>query len=287
MRKHINLTAFAFLAVCLVISSVSAISVDRFDNVNLVPGGEGRISVEVKNTLDYDIINVVLDLDLKNLPFIALSGSSDSVDEIREGDEKGFSFQLRASTSGVAGDYSIPYTLEYLDTNTDKVEKQTGTIGVTIEADPEFDISVNVDKPVVGENAIVTLKIINNGLADARFVSVETRAKGYTLLSDGKQYIGTVSSDDFETVNFDVKFTSDEPRFSATVTYRDFDNREKSFEIDESINLYSREKAIELGIISKSNTFLYIIIIVLLIVVFFVWRYAAKRRRVRRSMNNS
>ena len=107
----------------------------------------------------------------------------------------------------------------------------------------------------MGRQSKINLKIVNKGLADARFVSVNLNPSGFTLLSEKEVYIGTVDSDDFETATFEVIFTSEKPKLTATVEYTDFDNSKKLDEVNLPTKVYTQEKAIELGIIQRNNCY--------------------------------
>jgi len=261
----------------------SAAIVTDVSTQDLFPGSEATIRVEVENILDRDINDISLSLDFTGLPITPIGSSEDGVDEIEEEEEEDFIFRVRADNSISPGDYQIPYTLKYDDGDQ---KERSGTIGIRVIGNAEISFSVSEESPVVGEEGKVTLKVINRGFADAKFVSVRIVPDGFTLLSESEVYIGTVDSDDFETANFDVIFNKENARLIALVTYKDFDNRD----IEESVNLgldvKSREKAIELGLIDKNNTLLYLGIVVVIIVLWFLYRTIKKRRRIKRSLGN-
>jgi uncharacterized repeat protein (TIGR01451 family) len=249
-------------------------------------GKDGYVRIEIKNTLNDDAEDVSLSLQLANTPFITIGSSEESVDEILSDDEESFAFRIRASSSAKPGDYVLPYTLSYVGDNGSRQTKQ-GTLGVTIAGESDLTFTVSTDTPVVGEKGKVTLKVINNGLADAKFVSVKLLPQGYTLLSDSDIYIGTVSSDDFETVTADVIFSNDRPKLSALISYKNFDNEDVSTTVTLPITVYTREKAIELGIVKKSYGTYYVGIVVVILVLWFIWRTIRKRRRMKASLNGS
>ncbi|MEK6952148.1 MAG: hypothetical protein AABX29_03965, partial [Nanoarchaeota archaeon] len=93
-------------------------------------------------------------------------------------------------------------------------------------------------------------------------------------------YIGTVNSDDFETATFDVIFIDNNAKLSSIVNYRDFNNDLKSEVVDIPLNVYTREKALELGLINKSYTWIYVIIVLAILVLWFIYRKIKKRRRL-------
>lgn len=282
MKKTLTLLTIA-LAIILILNLASAVVINVAETATISPGSEGRISIEIENTLQEDITDVSLILNFQNLPFIPVGSSEASVEEIEEDQEEDFSFTIKASNEIAPGDYAIPYTLTYEVNN--QVKTRTGTLGVKIKADPELTYSISTENPVLNQKGTITLNIINKGFFDARFVSLKIVPTGMTLLSEDQIYIGTVDSDDFETVTFDVLFKSENPTLSGLIEYKDFENQPKIEGISLPVKVYSEEEAIELGIMKKSNLAFYIIIIVALILIWVVWRVWKRRSRMKKSMN--
>ncbi|OIO80336.1 hypothetical protein AUJ84_03780 [Candidatus Pacearchaeota archaeon CG1_02_32_132] len=272
-------------ALFLTINLASAVVITSVVSDSFSPGKEGSIRIGVENTLIDDIQDVVLTLDFKGLPFIPVRGSSDGFDELNSGDDGLFNFVIRASNDITPGNYQIPYTITFDENDVPKI--RTGTIGIKVEGTTELSYSIDTENPIIGQEGKISLKIINKGFADAKFVSVRAVPSGFTLLSEDDIYIGTVSSDDFETATFNVIFNSNNPSLSAIIEYRDFDNNKFTKSIDLPVKVYTQDRAIELGLIKKNNTPLYIGIGIVVIIAWFVWRSIAKRRRIKKSMQRS
>ena len=270
----ILLTVF-FLSLTL----VNAVVVSDVTQQELFPGEQTNLDIRVKNTLNDDIEDVSLNLKLGNVPFIPIGGSEDSVDEINDGSTKLFSYKIKASQDITPGDYNIDYEITFLDTGKDEIITKEGSIGVVVTAKTELDYSAEIKNNVVGEQGQVTLKIINSGFGDIKFVNVEIFPEGFTLLGSTNDYIGTIDSDDFESATYDVIFNDEVANLIAQVTYKDFDNNEESINVNLPLTVYSREKAIELGIIEKNNNALYGGILIILIILWFVYRRRKKRKR--------
>lgn len=267
----------------LVVAShfASALNVDS-EYVVTFPGDENSVKLEVKNTLDYDLYDVSVKLVLDNLPFTSV-GSSEKVKDIDEDDKESFTFTLKSSTDITPGDYNIPYKITYLNDN-DSTVTETGTFGLRVSAKTEIDFSAETTNAIIGQQGKVNLKIINKGLGGLGFVSVEVFPQGYELISPEKVYIGTIDSDDSDFASFDVVFNSAEPILIAKVDYRDFDNNEKSQTVNLPFNVYTREKALELGLIQKTSYTIYIVIGVV-IVGWLVWRKVKKNKKKNKIKN--
>lgn len=282
LKQSLVALAGLLLIGILTVNLAGALIVNSADSLKLKPGEEGRMDIVLKNTFDFTVKEVSLSLDLTGLPLTTIGSSESSVDEIDEDDKETFAFILRADSSAKAGDYKVPYTISYK--NASSVKK--GTIGITITAQPDLIFSASTENPIVGRNGKVVLKIINKGLGEARFVNLRINPSGLNLLSEDQAYIGSIDSDDFETLTSNVLFKSKSAVISGLVEYSDLDNKKytKSFAL--SLTVYSEEEALESGLISKNNTIIYVLIFLVLIVVWLIYRAIRKRRKARLSMQS-
>ena len=281
MANRIKTMLAAFLSLLLLANMASAITIRSITADPIAPNKEGAISIEIKNTLNDIAEDISIVLDFTNLPFIPVGSSEDSIAELDEDDTDELIFRVKATNDIAPGDYKIPFILSYNINNAQKQSK--GSVGITVKANPVLSFSVSASNPVINQQGKLTLKIINTGFADARFVSLKAipSPADYTLLSDSEIYIGKISSDDFETSTFDVIYKSQNAIFIAILEYTDFDNKKITRSINLPMQVYTEEKALELGIIKKNSLPLYIGIVIALIVLWFVYR--AIRKRIRRS----
>jgi hypothetical protein len=260
----------AILLGILMLSLASAVSLNSVFAEDLLPGGQGKIRIEIENTLDRDVKDVSLRLDFGSLPLNPIGGSEESVDGIDEDDEEEFVFTVKAANDIKPGDYKIPYIISY---NDDGVEKtRSGSVGITVNSNAELEFSISVDNPIIGEQGVLRVKIVNKGFADAKFLSMRIIPEGYRLLSEREVYIGTVDSDDFETANFDVIFENVKPNFIAFVEFKDFDNEKMTKSVNLPITVYTIKEATDLGIIKKSNAPVIVFVVITVLLVWILWR---------------
>jgi len=130
---------------------------------------------------------------------------------------------------------------------------------------------------LLGSKAKISLKIVNKGLGEIKFVSVKISPQGYELISSKDVYVGTIDSDDSDTASFDVVFKTTRPTLSVIVNYNDFDNNAKTETINLPVNVYTTEKALELGLITKTKLSS-LFIGGGLVIIWFVWRKIKKSR---------
>ena len=263
----------------LSLNFASALVVDA-DYIIIYPGESGSVKVEVDNNFNFDIEDVSVALTLDDLPFTSVGSSEKSLDDLDSDDDDSVTFTIQASTDIIPGDYNIPYVVKYTnaeDSNATQEEK-IGSFCLRVSAKTNIDFSVETKDNIVGQQGRISLKIVNKGLGEIKFVSVKISPQGYELISSRDVYVGTIDSDDSDTASFDVVFKTTSPTLSAIVNYNDFDNKAKTETINLPVNVYTVEKALELGLITKTNYIPYFGVGGILII-WFIWRKIKKRRK--------
>lgn len=293
----ITILATLSLAVFIIGNISAGLIVNNVDQDKLYPGQTAGVDIKLKNDFDYTVDNVKLTLifnqinalgqvDLtKPTIFSPVGSSQDDVDEIQDGDSETFSFIIKSSNSISPGDYNLPYQVQYESRNGSTIT-EVGSIGVRVNSKTLIDYSISQEKKVIGMEDKITLKMINKGFGEIKFASInfDDSSRGITLLSDNKVYIGSVASDDFETATFNVLINKANPTITAVVSYKDFENNDRTETVNFDLTAYSRERALQLGIITNNYTGIYVLIIIILIALWIVIRAIRKARK--RRMNN-
>ncbi len=274
------------LLIILVItfSLASAMTISSVDVNNFHPGSEQDVTIKVKNNFNDQVtgVSLILDLSKNILPFSVISSEED-VNEIDEDDTEKFTFTIKASNDAKAGDYQASYTLIYTLNGSAIPSQKIGVFGLTVEAEPELVYTISTENSVIGSSGKIKLKIVNKGLGDAKFVEVKIIPAGYTLLSEGNSYIGTVASDDSETISFDVIFKEQNPLLNAQIEYKDFNNQKVTKSISLPVKVYSQQQALELGITKQNNTPLYIGTGIIIFIAWMIIRRIRKKKRMNKS----
>jgi len=283
MKIKIKLIILSIFALLLSLSLVSALVIESVDINKVFPGQTTDLTIGIKNNLDDDVEDVSLVLNLDGTLFTTSGSSEDSEDEIREDKKRNFNFVLKISSTIAPGDYNIPYELTYTDADDEKILK-TGSFGVTVSAETELSYSVELDNNIVDEKGKLSIKVINSGLGDIGFVYVKViSTNGFEILSTNEEYIGNVGSDDFELATFDVLFKETSASLTAQITYKDFDNNQETKTAFLPINVHSREKALELGLIKKDNRLIYSGVAVGVVLIWFIYRRIKKKNKLKRN----
>ncbi len=261
------------------ISLASAIVLDSVNQESLYPGQTANIQIDIKNNLNDDIEDVSVSLDLSETLFTTSGSSEDSQDDIAEDDKETFSFDIKAPSNIKPGDYNIPYNVEYTISN-GSTEEKSGSFGITVKAKTELSYGVETQNNIIGSKGKLSFKIINSGLGDISFVNVQIiSTNGLEVLGSGEDYIGTVNSNDFETASFDVLYKSSGASIVAIVTYKDFENKQQQETVTLPVKVYTQEKALELELITKSKTTMYVGVVMVVLVIWFFYRKWKKAKK--------
>ncbi|VVB80236.1 Uncharacterised protein [uncultured archaeon] len=283
MNKN-SLVILSFAAIILLgLNIASAMVVNSVTSDKIYPGQSGQVSMKVENTLSVDAQDVSISLNLANTGFSTEGSSEKSVDHIDNEDEENFKFILKAAPNTKTGDYNIPYTLTYYleGLNGTLIPSiKTGTFGITVIAQTELQYDILTENNIIGQKGKATVQITNKGLGDIGFASVRILSEnGVELIGLDNQYIGTVRSDDSGTATFDVVYKSENAQVTAEITYKDSENNAQTETVVLPIKAYTPERALELGLVQKNYTWVYVTIIIVLIIIYIIYKRVKKAKK--------
>ena len=137
-----------------------------------------------------------------------------------------------------------------------------------------------------GSENKISAKVINKGLSDVKFLEIELKKSSYySITSPERVYIGDLDSNDFDSGEFTVYFKENAPstpNLPVVIRYRDILNKEHEETFNLNAKVYSQEQAIQLGLVKKNNTFVYVIVVIVIIAAYIIYRRikkAIKRRK--------
>ncbi|MBU4086740.1 MAG: hypothetical protein KKB21_04155 [Nanoarchaeota archaeon] len=286
MKKQILITLiFASLIVLMGVSLVSALNIEDV-SVNpqgVAPGKSVEVRITLENSLEDDVSDVEVSLDLKSVPFAPERTSEAFFDEIVSDKSKDAIFKLNVNADAESGTYKIPLAVSY---KIDNITKTKSTfISITINGKPKLSLASD-NYLLIGRNKL-TIKITNSGIAKARFLELDVLAAGgFNLLSPSRVYIGDLNSDDFDSFSFDVYATNPGTTIvPIEVRYKDFENNDYAENFDVPVRIYSQEEALSLGLVQKSNTGAYVGLIIFVIILYIIYRKLKKWLKNRKKNN--
>jgi len=288
MKQKIKILGIVCLFFLLGNFLVSAISITGVSSSpeEVAPGQIVEISIEIENVFDYDVTNLNVRLDLIESSFAPYQSSSEKfIDKLDYGDEETFKFKLITLPETSTGIYTIPVEISYKNDGENDSLKQE-LISIIVNSPPELKVSTMNFVLVRGKENDFSIKIINSGLADVKFVYLRMNdVSGIKFLSEKEQYIGDINSDDFDSIEYRVYVDRDA---SGTITlpvilkFKDATNKEFIESKNLILKTYSLKDAQRLGLVKKPNYTLYIVIGILILG--YIFYRILKKRKLKRKL---
>lgn len=262
-----------------IILSIASVNAPKM----IKPGETSEVDINLKNLALTFIKEIKVKLDLDGVPFATIGSTNRKiVKEMGADSEAVVSFNLMAEPGADSKLYKVPVEIEFFDRLGTKYTKNE-TVGLTVGAEPE--LSFMIDSSTVyssGGLGDVTIKIVNKGVTDVKFLNVVLKDGQYKILSPAEVYIGNIDSDDYETAEFKLslnKVKGKEIMLPLLVEYKDANNNEYSKKVDLPLKLYSASEAKSLGLIKRSSfTGIFIVLIIVGGGIFFYRGWKKKKK---------
>jgi len=276
--------------------AVLAINEIKSDPEKISPGKQTNIRFKLENLDSSTLKDIKLNLELyketttatgivtTELPFTPIGSSNEkTLQKINAGKANYLSFDLFVDASAESKVYKVPYTLTYSD-ETGINFSRVGIIGLMVDAEPDISISIDqTDIYSAGTKGTVTIKIVNKGFSDIKFVDVILENnKEYEILSNPEVYIGNVDSDDYETADYDLLINNDvkdKTILPISVRYKNANGKEYSKDLYLELTLFTGDE-LKKRVNGGSNSPLGIIIVIIIVVVgFLFYRWQKKKKK--------
>jgi len=129
----------------------------------------------------------------------------------------------------------------------------------------------------------MTVKIVNKGLPDMKFVNVRLfNSSKYRIISPSEVYIGNIDSDDYETADFKLYIEKNSDKkviLPLAVEYKDANNKNYKNIVNLELPLYSSSEAKKLGLSEGNGNFKWVLLVILAAAGFFGYRYWKKKKK--------
>ena len=268
------------------------INVDKFftDPAVVAPGSKARLSILLRNYATSLLKDVRVTLDLgksgdEGTPFSPLGSTNEKVIAyIDPQSSKQVEFDIIVDPEAASKSYKIPMSIRYSDATNRNFSKSNI---LTVIVGDEPDVSVGIESATIysaGTTGEITVKIVNKGLPDMKFVNVKlAKSDKFRIISPSEVYIGNIDSDDYETADFRlfVEKTSDRSIvLPLTVEYKDANNKDYKDAVNLELPLYSPSEAKKFGLAQRNGRLFYVVLVVLAAIgLFFGYRMWKKRRK--------
>jgi hypothetical protein len=293
MKKSL-LLVLSILTLLASLTFTSALVIDSviIDSSGIAPGETTIIELGLRNNANEDINDVSVTLDLRELPIAPFDSSSEfGIDEIREDRIQFAKFEVIALDNAKSQTYKIPVQISYLEEDETTLKTKNSLISLKIHSEPIMDLIAEDNLLLKGKDNLVSIKVINKGLGDIKFLEIEAKSSSrYNILSPKEIYAGDLDSDDFDNIDFKVFFkkeTPDKVLLPITLRYKDTFNKEYQEDFNVLLDVYTSDKAVELGLIEKNSTKQIITSLIILIVLWWIYHRWRKKSKLKKRSENS
>ncbi|MEM2018092.1 MAG: hypothetical protein QXI41_01270 [Candidatus Pacearchaeota archaeon] len=248
------------------------------------PGKEVELKIRIKNTANSEIKNVVFNFDIKDLPFASQSVTEQRIASLDAKEEKEVLLKLFVLADAEIKTYKIPLKITYEDSYGQSYAKND-TIALQVYEEPRLELSID-SKLIIQKPSKVQVKVLNKGLGDIMFVEIKLLSSSDYDIIQGYEYIGKISSDDYDTTEFQIIPKKNSLILKLLLNYRDSNNQEYTKIEELPSKVYTISEAQKAGLLPKSHLALTLIII-FLVAAIFIWRVVSKKRKQNIEIENA
>ncbi len=190
------------------------------------PGGKGIFRIIIKNTGTNDLRNFRISLPQDATFFTSLDFPEKTLEVIKAGETKNVEFEVGIGTNIAAQVYSLKLALSYqTKSGSESIIKN---VGVKIGGASELSVYLSSNPVVItNDNKLysVSIQISNTGNSAIRALSIRANSDALQILNNPDSFIGTLSLDDYSTVQYDAIVKKGEAagkyKFNVEITYKD------------------------------------------------------------------
>jgi len=252
------------------------------------PGSTANLEIDIINNANSAITDITAELMLDGTPFASIGESNEKkIRQLAQGAKATLTYDLAVNPDAALKVHKVPLSITYYDQLGSKFTRNN-TIGITVYAKPEYNIDLeSSDVFIKDQNGEITISIANKGNSDLKFLSVELLpGKDYDIISNPRNYVGNLDSDDFETVTYKIYTRTSKPaELKFKIDYKDTYNNDFSDNLTVNFPLYSKWAAQNLGLVKRNMMWIDIIAGLVLIIFLYkfykVWRF---ERDIERSL---
>ncbi|MCJ7429427.1 MAG: hypothetical protein MUP66_03465 [Candidatus Nanohaloarchaeota archaeon QJJ-5] len=249
----------------------------------VVPGSTHRMNVTLQNNANTHFNSIDTRIDLPSeVPIVVSDTNRKRIQQLDGGDAVTLSYQLLIDEDADRGVYSIPITSEYVNIAGTTFSIQEST-GVAIGGMTDIEAALErTDIRTDGTRGSVTVRLVNRGQGQAKFVSVdvpeEDENAGYELLSTNDIYIGNMIPDDYQTAEYEVYVEEGQESLTVPVdvSYVNAQGQPVERSFDVTVELYEQSALQQYGFVSSGGSMMPLIVVVLVVIGAGLWYW---RRR--------
>lgn len=249
----------------------------------VAPGQELVLNIKIKNTANSEIRDVILSLNLSEMPFAPQSVTEQRIDSLGSQEEQQISFNLIALPSAQVQIYKVPLEIQYNDEFGQSYSRED-LVSVNVFEEPSIEVSVDSNKLILGMSSKISIKVLNKGLGEVNFAELRVLPSPDYSISQDYEYLGNIASDDYNSVDFTLTPKKQDMTLNLILEYRDSNNQKYSETKTLDVKAYTLAEAQQAGLLPAFPWF--VIIIVLVVIALIVYFFVRRRRKKKKLMQS-
>ncbi len=290
----------------------AVISVESVDvEEELIPPSMTReVSLDIKNLADSTMRNIDISLGLRpesgtqetdqmqmegmetreEIPLITIGETTEKrVSSISPGETRTVTFPVKADSDADEEAYKVPVGLSYEDEMGNDFQKLEYT-GITVGGEPQLEAGIaNIDgHPVSGRTLDVSLRLINRGLSEAKFLRMDVKdGENFEIVGGSDVYVGHMEPDDFDSSTFEVfvEEGTETVEIPVELDYRDSEGNVVSDDQVVSFRTYTSEELDRFGL-SDEGMSVVVIAVIAVVVIGGIIVYRRKKKRQKKILED-
>jgi len=245
----------------------------------LVPGEPATLKMSVENTGNQFVNDIVITFNSTDKIFLMNDISQVKIPRLESGEFEDISFDIIALPSAAEGVDNPKITIDYVN-HIGEEREDVGEIGLAIKGVPGIFAKIESTGIYKGNDlGSVTIKFVNNGLGDAKYLTVQMQESKIMILYQVIQNIlGIWIKMIFESVDFKIKLNKEkDTTLLLNINYKDSLNEDYSKEFNLPLKLRSAD---ELGIKTNGTSTIIVVIIIIALIAYFVYRKYKKKKKI-------
>jgi hypothetical protein len=246
---------------------------------SVAPGQTLNLNIRLRNTANSEIKNVILKLDLSNLPFAPESVTEQRIGLINDKEVIQTNFNLVALSSAQIQVYKVPLLINYEDSYGNKYTRQD-LVSINVFEKPDVELSIDQNSLIIGRTSKISIKTLNKGLGKISFVGIKILpSTDYEIIGNDNGYLGNIESDDYSSIEFSIIPKKQNINLNLVLEYRDSNNQKYSETNALSVRADNVQEAQMNGLIPGFPWLLVVIILVIIaLIIFFIVRRNKKKK---------
>jgi len=214
--------------------------------LDLIPGENAKLELTIENTAAIEIWDIRTQIYLPDEISFLEDISKKKLARLNSGQSSKLSYNLIISPDAEEGVYEVSVTTDYVD-HIGEERQDNDTFGVIIKSIPKFFVKVEESNlRSKGDTGEITLTFVNNDIGDIKFLTIELlESEEYDVISESKEYIGDLDSDDFESTDFKIRLDTKEKEIplKLNLNYKDALNKDYSQEVEVNLGILTAAEA--------------------------------------------